>query len=351
MIHDRKIAVAIAGCGQIARVRHAPEYSDNPNAVIKGFYDPNQDRARAMVRQYGGAVYATYDELLNDNAVDAVSICTPNYLHKENSIQALRSGKDVLCEKPMATSSLDAEAMVLAREETGRMLMLGHNQRLIPTHIRAKELIDSGMIGDIISIAANFKHAGPESWSVGKENTWFFSEKKARFGVLGDLGSHKIDLVRYLLGDEIVRIFASLSVLDKKWPDGRKIDLEDNAYCIFQTEKAVSGTISVSWTNYGKEDNSTIIYGKKGVMKIFSSEREDIIVDWPDNTDARFHVGRISTNSAQLRSGVIDAFVGCIVSGGAPPVSALDGFNTLACLEAAEASARSGQWTEVKNWR
>lgn len=344
---NRKIGVAIAGCGQIVRTRHAPEYRDNPAARITGFYDRDEGRAKELAQQYGGRVYASFEELLADGDVEAVSVCTPNVLHSVHAIQAMEAGKDVLCEKPMATSLEEAQRMMEVQRATGRVLMLGHNQRFVRTHIRAKSLLEEGVIGRILSVQTNFKHSGPEGWSVERGGTWFFSKDRAAFGVLGDLGSHKIDLVRYLLGDEIHRVFASLQTLDKRDAQGSLIDLDDNAVCLFTMRSGIPGILNVSWTDYGKEDNSTVVYGSKGTMKIFASELDDIVVDLRDGTMARYHVGGISTNADQLSSGVIDAFIQTLLTDRQPPVTGLDGRNTLAFLEAARKSSAAGAWVEV----
>ncbi len=347
MEEAKKIGVAVAGCGAITHTRHAPEYHKNPDAVIRGFYDYNQSRAEELTQIYGGRVYASYEELLKDGTVQAVSVCTPNYLHAEHTIKALEAGKDVLCEKPMAPTVDQAQEMIRAQRRTGGILMLGHNQRLVSTHSKAKKLLQDGIIGKVLTIQTNFKHAGPEAWSIDKSATWFFDKSKAKFGVLGDLGSHKIDLVRYLLGDEIEYIFSSLTTLDKCTPDGTPIGLDDNAVCLLKMRSGISGIMQVSWTNYGIEDNSTVIYGTNGTMKIFASELDDIVVDSRDGSSARYHVGGISTNTKQISSGIIDAFVTSVKERTEPPVTGLDGRNTLACLEAAGKSSESGLWQKV----
>ena len=108
----RKVRVAIAGCGKIARTRHAPEYKANPQAEIIGFYDYNREHAEELAEIYGGKVYDSYEELLADETVEAVSICSPNFLHSTHAIQAMRAGKDVLCEKPMAADVAEAQKMI-----------------------------------------------------------------------------------------------------------------------------------------------------------------------------------------------------------------------------------------------
>lgn len=347
MEKTKKIGVAIAGCGAITRTRHAPEYSKNSNAIITGFYDYEKSRAEELAGIYGGKAYVSFEELLADESVRAVSVCTPNFLHAGHTIAALKAGKDVLCEKPMTPTVKEAQSMIEVQKETGKILMLGHNQCLVRTHIKAKELLQEGIIGRVIYIQTNFKHAGPESWSVDKAATWFFDSSKAKFGVLGDLGSHKIDLVRYLLGDEIEDIFSSLTTLDKRTPDGNLIGLDDNAVCLFKMRNGITGHMHVSWTNYGPEDNSTVIYGTKGTMKIFASELDDIVVDSHDGTSSHYHVGAISTNANQLSSGIIDAFLAAVADRTEPPVTGLDGRNTLACLEAAGISSEKATWQKV----
>lgn len=344
---EKKIGVAIAGCGKIARTRHIPEYEANPHTEIIGFFDADPTRAGELAQQYGGCVYPSFESLLADARVQAVSVCTPNWLHSAHTIQALRAGKDVLCEKPMASTVAEAEEMIRVQKETGRILMLGHNQRFVRTHSRARELLRAGTIGTILSIQTNFKHPGPENWSVERGGTWFFSKSKANFGVLGDLGSHKMDLVRYLLDDEIDSIFATLQTLDKRDAAGNLIDLDDNAICVFKMRSGIPGTMIVSWTNYGVEDNSTTVYGTNGTMKIFASELDDIVVDFRDGTSARYHVSPISTNTNQISSGIIDAFAQALLHRAEPPVTGLDGRNTLACLEAAQQSSAAGGWVKV----
>ena len=117
-----------------------------------------------------------------------------------------------------------------AEKESGKILMLGHNQRLIKAHMKAKELLEQGAIGDLLFFQCNFKHAGPESWSADPgAATWFFRKDQTNFGVMGDLGAHKIDLIRYLTGCEIKNVFAKMMTLDKRYADGSLIDLEDNS--------------------------------------------------------------------------------------------------------------------------
>ena len=210
------IRVGIIGCGKITEVRHAPEYAENPEAEIAGFYDYFPEKAEAMAKQYGGTVYQSVEEMLADN-IDAVSVCVANRFHAEMSIQALKAGKHVLCEKPMATTEDDCEAMVKAAAESGKYLMIGLNQRLAKAHEKGREIYQSGQMGKLVGFETHFSHPGPEAWT-GKKNSWFYDKKTAQFGVMADLGVHKTDLLYYLTGEKIVKTSAVLATTDKKYP-------------------------------------------------------------------------------------------------------------------------------------
>ena len=98
------VKIGIIGCGKIAKVRHIPEYHENPMADLYGFYDLNKERAQAFAKNFNGKAYDSYEALLYEDQIDAVSILTPNATHCEIAVAAMRAGKDVLCEKPMATT-------------------------------------------------------------------------------------------------------------------------------------------------------------------------------------------------------------------------------------------------------
>ena len=263
------IRIGILGCGKIAQVRHIPEYADNKDCELYGFYNPTRTRAEEMAEKYGGKVFDTAEELLSDPNIDAVSVCAANYAHAELTIKALKAGKHVLCEKPMATTMADCEAMVAAAKESGKLLMIGQNQRVTAAHMLARKMVEEGVIGKVISFRTAFGHGGPETWAIkpGKD-TWFFDKNKAAMGVMADLGIHKTDLLHFLLGEDIVSVCAMTGAIHKTLPSGEPIPVDDNALCIYRTRSGAIGQLHVSWTNYGEEDNSTRIYCEKGVIRI-----------------------------------------------------------------------------------
>ena len=343
------IKVGIVGCGKITQIRHAPEYDANPNAEIVGVYDFDPQRCIQIAMAIGCTAYDSLEELLADPEIEAVSICSPNFTHYEYTMKALEAGKHVLCEKPMALNPEDTKKMMEKAKEVGKILMIGHNQRLNPTHKRAKEVFDSGAIGDVISIQSNFQHSGPENWSITANNsTWFFDKAKANFGAMGDLGAHKIDLIRFLLGAEFDEVNATIMTLDKRGPDGNLVGVDDNAMCFFKMDNGIPGIMHVSWTNYGEEDNSTIIYGTKGVMKIFGDYVDDIVLEMRDHTTVKYSVARMQTNDNQSYSGIIDEFISSIVEKREPLITGVDGHNTLATIVACFESSEKGQWVKVQ---
>jgi len=333
--------IGIIGCGKIAQVRHIPEYAENKDAKLLGYYDINLARAQSLADTYGGTAYATVEELLANPEIDAVSICAANFAHAELTIAALKAGKHVLCEKPMATTLADCEAMVAAAKEAGKYLMIGHNQRLAKAHSTARKLIVDGLIGDIVTFRTTFGHGGPETWSVDPGlNTWFFDKTRAAMGAMADLGIHKTDLIQFLTGQQVVRTTARVTTLDKRDANGNLISVDDNAVCIYEMSGGAFGTMTASWTYYGAEDNSTILYGTKGIMRIYDDPAAAIKVILNDGSKISYDVEAIQTNDNQTKSGVIDLWMDCLVKNEAPEIS---GESALAAMRAVFASIESSE--------
>ena len=343
------INIGILGCGKIAQVRHIPEYAENPDVKLVGFYNPTKSRAEDMAAKYGGLAYDTAEELLANPEIDAVSVCAANYAHAALSIQALNAGKHVLCEKPMATTLADCEAMVECAKKNGKFLMIGHNQRLAKAHMEAKRLIDEGLIGNIITFRTSFGHGGPETWAIkpGKD-TWFFDKSKAAMGVMADLGVHKTDLIQYLTGQRVVRTTARLVTLDKRGEDGALIGVDDNAVCIYEMSGGAFGTMTASWTYYGAEDNSTVLYGTKGIMRIYDDPAHSIVVKLADGTMQTYDVEQIQTNDNQTKSGVIDLWVDCLKNNRAPEISGESALYAMRAVFASIESSQTGKTVEIE---
>lgn len=341
--------IGIIGCGKIAQVRHIPEYAAHEEAVLSGFYDLNRERAEELAGKYGGKAFASYEALLDDPEIDAVSVCVANSAHAEITMAALRKGKHVLCEKPMAMTLKECEEMVQASKETGHFLMVGHNQRLAKAHAKARSLIMEGLIGNIVTFKTNFAHGGPETWSIDPgKSVWFFDKEKAVLGAMADLGIHKTDLIQYLTGSKVVEVMAYLGAIDKKGPDGQLIGVDDNAICIYRMASGCMGTMTASWTCYGAEDNSTILYGTKGVMKIYSDPFHSIIVELKNGEKIWYDIDKIQTNDNQTKSGVIDLFMESLVTNTPPEISGEEALSAMRAVFAAVESAKTGMSVKVE---
>ncbi|MEH7302304.1 Gfo/Idh/MocA family protein [Neobacillus drentensis] len=340
-----KLRVAVIGCGSIAQHRHLPEYKANKHVELVAVCDINEERALEVAEKFGAKAYTSYEELLNAGGVDAVSVCTPNYLHAPISIAALQAGVHVLCEKPMATSKQEAEAMIAAAKESGNKLMIAHNQRFVPSHQKARKLIESGEIGRIYSFRTAFGHGGPEGWSVDGKESWFFQKEKAFVGAMGDLGVHKTDLLRYLLGEEIVEVGSFVETSAKEFAD-----VDDNAVCILKTESGIIGTLAASWAYVSKEDNSTIIYGEKAILRLEDDPVNSLVVQYKNGEVVNYQLGRIQSNEdgGQNNSRVIDLFVNAVVNNQEPPVPGEEGMKSLNVILAALESNETKQIVRVR---
>ncbi len=338
--------VAVIGCGSIARQRHAHEYGLNGNVEIAGFFDFVSERAEELAKIYGGRVYGSLEELFEDKTVDAVSVCVANAYHAETAVKALESGKHVLCEKPMATSIEDCERMIDAAKKAGKRLMIGQNQRLTPAHKKAKEIIASGKMGKVLTFNTMFCHGGPESWSIEKsKNTWFFKKSAAAFGSMADLGIHKIDLIRYLVGDEIKSVYSTMRVLDKTFEDGTPIEVDDNSVEILNFRNGAYGTVTTSWTCYGTEFNTTNIFCQNGVLKLYSDPDYSLIIVHNDGTEEKLALDRIQTNAdkQQASSGVIDEFLDSVITGRKSCLDADDIIGSMYAVFACQKSSVNGK--------
>ena len=337
------LRVGVIGCGSIAKQRHGYEYFHNANVEIKGFYDLIPERAQTLVDLYGGKVYADVDALLSDPDIDAVSVCMANAFHAEISIKALRAGKHVLCEKPMAVSLEECEAMVAAARESGKRLMIGHNQRLAPAHKKAKELLTSGALGRVITFQSTFGHKGPEMWSMDKSaNTWFFKKASASFGSMADLGIHKIDLMRYLIGSEITSVYSSMKVLDKKFPDGTPIEVDDNSVEVLTFANGALGVIDNSRQAVYGYDQRVEAFGSKGMASDANDLLNTTTVLTKDGAHSEKPLWFFLERYNQAFINQVISFVDAINNDTQTAVGAIDGLRPVLMAKAATESCQAG---------
>ncbi|MBO8162720.1 MAG: Gfo/Idh/MocA family oxidoreductase [Brevibacillus sp.] len=309
-----KLRVGVIGCGKIAQVRHIPEYLACPDAEVIAVCDANPARAAAVASTFGIARAASdYQEIISAEDIDAVSVCTPNNLHAPLSLAALSAGKHVLVEKPMALTWSECLKMTEAARKHQKILMVGMNQRFLPLYRRVKEIVASGQLGAIRQFSSNFHHGGPEGWSVEGANSWFTRRRDAGFGVIGDLGVHKIDLIQWLLHDEV----GEVSSYSATFAPHR--DVEDAAVMALRMKKGAVGTIHLSWNN-PLQDHRTVLYGERGVLMVGETIC-GITVNTFDGKQWEEEVPPVLRTDGLVNSGVINHFVESVRGGQQPESS------------------------------
>ena len=166
-------------------------------------------------------------------------------------------------------------------------------------------------------------------------------------GVTGDLGVHKADLMRWLLGQEFIEVAALITTLDKRTSDGKLIPLDDNASLLLKTSGGIVGSIDVSWTNYGMEDNATLVSCQHGVMYLGTDREYGVVVQYRNGNKELHKVGEMATNTKQVGSGVTEAFTRSILARKAPEIDGLEGYRSLNVILTAMEAAKAGKTLKI----
>ena len=331
-----KTRVVVVGAGAIAQRRHLIEFKARHDVELLAIVDINAKRAKDVAAHFGAPHAMTKVEDALALGPDAVSVCTPNYLHAPQTIAALKAGAHVLCEKPMAISVAESRAMIRAAKAAKRQLMIAHNQRFAPAHTRAREILAGGELGKTVAFATNFAHGGPEGWSVDGAKGFFFKKNQAVLGAMGDLGVHKLDLIRYILGDEVGQIAAVVATLAKP-----RCGVDDTAFATMAMASGALGQMFAGWihTRPGAT-NATIIYCEKGQLHLMDDPAYPLVIKRLGGETS--HV----TLPKAANSGVIDAFFGAIRSGKPNPIPGEEGARSLAAVMACMESSRTGRFVK-----
>ena len=204
--------------------------------MVTAFASRSLASARAAATEAGdAAVCADWRVLLARDDVDAVTICTPNALHAEQALAAIKAGKHVLVEKPFTVTVREADAVIDAAREHGAVVMTAQSVRFAPAVVAMRDALRSGVIGAPTSVEGVFCHAGPGAWS--PDATWFTELAQAGGGALLDLGVHLVDTLRWMLADEFEQVNAVLA--------GESV--EQDAFVTFRTLGGVTGSLHAGW--------------------------------------------------------------------------------------------------------
>lgn len=353
----KKLNIGIIGAGNIAEV-HMTAYQKNPNVELYAICDTNPQRLEAMGEKYGvRRRFTDYHDLLALEELDAVSICTWNAAHAPCAIAALKAGKHVLCEKPMATNAQAAMEMEQAARESGKLLMIGFVRRYGDDCKLLQELTDSGFFGDLYYAKATYLRR------YGSPGGWFSNKAYSGGGPLIDLGVHVIDLVSYLAGkpkpvsvygatfqklgdqdgirDSKDYVAASDQYMEKVF------DVEDLAAAMIRFDNGLVLSVEASFSLNLKEDRGEIeLFGTQGGAKLspglelYSQMGGHMVNLQPARPDV--------CTFGDMFSHEIDHFVDCIQNG-TPCISpAADGVSIMRILDAIYESARTGHEVLLK---
>lgn len=277
-----RINVAVIGCGSIANGAHIPAYLDAEGCEIKYFCDIIPERADAAVEKYGcGKAVYDYRELLDDPLLDAVSVCTHNDMHSVISIDFMKHGKDVLCEKPAARILSEALEMEKVSYETGRILSIGVCNRYSNAVNKIKQLIEQGVLGEVYHVYASFR-AYRSIPGLGGD---FTTKAVSGGGALIDWGVHYIDLVMYCCGDPkpltasgeaFCRLGVDMEnyVCKSMWASetcDRKngtYDVDDSVTGLVRTDGPVISFTGAWAQNIGESDTYIDFMGDKGGVRL-----------------------------------------------------------------------------------
>lgn len=258
-ITDRRIRIAVIGCGRISGNHLAAIRDHSENLELVAVCDTNQARLQAAAEASGVRGFASLDELLAEGNVDVVALCTPSGLHPAQAVTAARAGCHVVTEKPMATRWVDGLRMVRECDEAGVRLFVVKQNRCNSTLQLLRRAVKKGRFGRIFMVAINVFWTRPQSYYDSAEwrGTWEFDG-----GALMNQASHYIDLVDWLIGP-VESVQAYVATLD------RNIQVEDTATVGVRWRSGALGSINVTMLTYPRNlEGSITIIGERGTVKV-----------------------------------------------------------------------------------
>jgi predicted dehydrogenase len=255
----KKIGWGLIGCGDIARKRIAPALRDLDSGELVAVSRARPELAKSFAEEFGARKwFGTWQDLLSDSEVEAVYIATPVHLHAEQAIAAAETGKQVLCEKPMAMNPGECDRMIAACHANKVTLGVAYYRHFYPVVERTKEIIQSGEIGEPVLAQINaFEYFNPE---VDHPRHWFLEKNQSGGGPMFDFGCHRIEVLVNILGPITkVKAITSNVLFDR--------EVEDTATALFQFERGTSGVLAV--THAAREAQDTLeIFGSRGSIHV-----------------------------------------------------------------------------------
>ena len=278
------IKIGIIGVGSIADNTHIPGINSAQGGILAAICDTDKKRLWEIGEKYNipeSRRFENYLDLIACDEVDAVEVCTPNYLHVPMAIAAVKAGKPINVEKPLSVNLTEAKKLEDVLQEQAVPNMMCFSYRFKPAVRYAKEILKRGLLGDILSV--NVAYLKSSAFWAERRLEWRFVKEYAGTGVLGDLGVHLIDMAQFLVGD-ITRVSAEAGIIVKK---RKKLDsdelgnVETDDYCNFMADFdcGAHGMFTVTRCAIGHDNTIKYdVFGTKGVLSFNLNQAEELSV-------------------------------------------------------------------------
>lgn len=330
----RKLGYAILGLGYYATRIIMPRFVECEHSRIAALVSGTPEKLKTFGAQYGVPdnslySYETFDRIIDNPAVDIVYVITPNSLHRDFVERAAKAGKHVMCEKPMATSVADGEAMIAACKRAGRKLMIGYRSRFQSHNIEAIKLVRNGAIGPVRTVVAD------HGFTIGDPNQWRLKKALSGGGSLADIGIYSLNAARYLTGEEPIAVNAVEST-DRS--DIRFKEVEDiiNFQLLFP-----SGATANCVSAYSVNVNRYRVSGPKGWVEI---EPATSYGGQAIRTQLNGQIASREPAPAKSQfAGQLDHLSECILTGADPIVGGEEGLKDLKIIKAIYRAALEGR--------
>lgn len=333
---DRKLGYAIVGLGRYGLDVIIPELAKCSRSRLAAVVSGDAAKARRVAAEHGLSdraiySYANFDSIRDNPDVDIVYVCLPNSMHADYVIRAARAGKHVMCEKPMAVSVAECEAMIAACKRANRKLMIGYRVHFEAYNLEAQRLARSGAAGKIRYVRSEhgFVQRDPSAWRLNR--------KLAGGGSLMDMGIYSLQAARYMTGEEPIAVTAREST-DRTDPRFREV--ED---IIDWTLEFPSGAIASCQSMYSANQNHVLLMGDTGRIELEPATRYDGNHMWVGKDGREREITPPAGPARTQFVGQLDHLVDCIATGREPIVSGEEGLRDMRIIEAIYRSARENR--------
>ncbi|MCO5295465.1 MAG: Gfo/Idh/MocA family oxidoreductase [Fimbriimonadaceae bacterium] len=348
---DRKVRVGIIGTGSIAQTCHMPAYTGlAEKCEIVAICDIDPVAEKAAKTKFGVTrTYKDYRDLIADPEIDAVSVTTPNAVHKDPTVRALQAGKHVLCEKPLAMNAAESRAMCQAARDSGKILQVALQQRFSGPMRFMKEYIDAGHMGDIYYARAQaLRRRGVPGWGV------FIDKEKQGGGPLIDIGVHILDMTLHLMGypkpvsasAKTWNMLGTNPELFNNWGDYDRaaFTVEDFAVGLIKFDNGAVVVLESSFMgNLDGDPFATQLFGTKAGA-IVKGWGDDAVSIFTEQDKQLFNLKPINVPKVESAyTAEVHAFIDAILQGGTSPVPGEEGLILNAIFDAMYKSSDSGK--------